>query len=406
MTRPVAIQSAETMAFMRAVVTGEKNLAVRSEDRLARHFVGRTYRLLISVSLQPILRRVVEFLVPGSYGFTITRTRHFDEILQAECRTGIEQVVLLGAGYDSRPFRFREALRNIRVFEIDHPGTQARKRDLLARIEEATPCNVVFIPADFTQQTLPEVLAAHGFSAEKKTLFLWEGVSYYLPRPVVEGVLDFVAGCAAGSSILFDYATAAYVNGDVSTVGGREVARWLKKVREPFVFGLDPAQTEDFLAARRLQAISDLGPRDLAQSYLKSGDGGSIGETFGHIRMVHARTTGLRLACPAAGNITRNTTAAVSPRTRRAASTTACGRPSPAAAWCFRPACLRYRPMPMPRCSAVCATSPGSTPTTRFTMSSAASSSAESSTASKSNAARVRGMAPGNPGMPARRRGC
>jgi len=298
MTRPVAIQSAETMAFMRAVVTGEKNLAVRAEDRLARHFVSRSYRLLIGVSLQPVLRRALEFLVPGSYGFTIARTRHFDEILQAECRAGIEQVVLLGAGYDSRPFRFRDALRNIRVFEIDHPGTQARKRRLLARVDEPIPNNITFIPVDFTRQTLQDALATHGFSADKKTLFLWEGVSYYLPRSVVEGVLDFVGSCAAGSSILFDYATTAYVNGETSTLGGREVARWLKKVREPFVFGLDPPQTREFLAARRLQAVSDLGPEDLAQSYLKSGDGRSVGRTFGHIRMVHARSIGLRQASP------------------------------------------------------------------------------------------------------------
>src|SRR5277367_5401980 len=110
MTKHVAIQSAETMAFMRAVVSGEKDLTVKSEDRLARHFISSKYRLLISISLQSTLRRILELVVPGSYGFTIARTRHFDEVLLSESRAGIEQVVLLGAGYDSRPFRFREAL--------------------------------------------------------------------------------------------------------------------------------------------------------------------------------------------------------------------------------------------------------------------------------------------------------
>ena len=82
MSDQMAIRSAETMAFMRAVVSGEKNLAVKSEDRLARHFLGGKYRLLVNLS-QLMLRRMLDFTVPGSYGFTIARTRHFDEIFCA-----------------------------------------------------------------------------------------------------------------------------------------------------------------------------------------------------------------------------------------------------------------------------------------------------------------------------------
>jgi methyltransferase (TIGR00027 family) len=298
MTHHAAIQSAETMAFLRAVVAGEENLAVKSEDRLAKYFLGRKYRLLFSVSLQALLRRVLEFAAPGSYGFAIARTRHFDEVLLSESRAGVEQVVLLGAGYDSRPFRFRDALANIRVFEVDHPGTQSRKRRMLERIGEASPSNLFYIAADFNLQSLQQVLADHGFSPDRKTLFLWEGVSYYLPRSVVEGVLDFVSGCAAGSSIVFDYATTAFVNGDTSTYGGQQVARWLKKIREPFLFGLDPEETREFLNARKLHTVSDLGPEDLAKTYLKSKEGTCIGKTLGHVRMVHAKTT--RAARPTA----------------------------------------------------------------------------------------------------------
>jgi methyltransferase (TIGR00027 family) len=306
MTQHAAIQSAETMAFLRAVVAGEQNLAVRSEDLLAKHFLGRKYRLLIGVGLQAPTRRILELAVPGSYGFAIARTRHFDEVLLSEVRAGVEQVVLLGAGYDSRPFRFRDALGNIRVFEIDHPGTQARKRRMLDEIGEASPPNLSYIAADFNQQTLPEALADYGFSPDRKTLFLWEGVSYYLPRPVVEGVLDFVSSCAAGSSIVFDYATKAFVNGDTSTYGGAQVARWLKKIREPFLFGLDPEETPEFLGARRLHAVSDLGPEDLAKKYLKSKDGRCIGKPFGHVRMVHARTPGATQPTESAATIPVN----------------------------------------------------------------------------------------------------
>jgi methyltransferase (TIGR00027 family) len=292
MSQPTAIASAETMAFLRALVAGEDSLIVRCEDHFAKHFLGRKNRLLAGLAWRPLLRRIIELAAPGSYGFAITRTRHFDEALVSESRAGIEQVVLLGAGYDSRPFRFRQTLANIRVFEIDHPGTQMRKRRMLQRVEPPSPANLCYIPVDFNRQSLQQALAEHGFSLQKRTLFLWEGVSYYLPQRVVEGVLDFVSRCAAGSSIVFDYATKAFVNGDTSTYGGREVARWLKRIREPFVFGLDRGETEAFVASRGLALVSDVGPAELERLYLRTTAGPLLGRTLGHVRIAHARVGG------------------------------------------------------------------------------------------------------------------
>ena len=234
-----AIQSAETVAALRAMVANENDLAVRCEDRLAKHFLGLKYRIVTGIRPQPLLKRLVHLVAPGSYCFAIVRTRHFDEILLSEIRAGIEQVVLLGAGYDSRALRFRQELQRIRVFEIDHPGTQARKKRILAKISTERPAGLSYISVDFNRQSFQTALAEHGFSPEKKTLFLWEGVSYYLPQPVVEAVLDFVSSCAAGSSIAFDYAIKRFVDGDTSTYGGKQVAKWLKKIGEPFLFGLE-----------------------------------------------------------------------------------------------------------------------------------------------------------------------
>ena len=205
-------------------------------------------------------------------------------------------MVLLGAGYDSRAFRFQEELEGIRVFEIDHPGTQARKKRILAMVYKESPANLSYLSVDFNQQSFQTALSDHGFSLEKKTLFLWEGVSYYLPQPVVEGVLDFVSGCVAGSSIVFDYAIKGFVNGDTSTYGGKQVAKWLKKIREPFLFGLDAEETEEFLARRKLQVVSDFGPEDLERCYLKTKKGFYLGKSLGHVRMAHAKATGSKWA--------------------------------------------------------------------------------------------------------------
>ncbi len=278
------------MAFLRAVVAGEKNLAVSCEDDFAELFLGRKYRLLTAIGSHRVIKRFMDVAAPGSYGFTIARTRYFDEALLQESRAGIEQLVVLGAGYDSRPLRFRDLLRGISIFEIDHPATQARKQQMLKRAGKAGPPNLCYLPVDFNKKPLRQALADHGFAMQKRTLFLWEGVSYYLSQQVVEDVLDFVGDCAPGSSVVFDYATKRFVNGDASTYGSKQVARWLKRIREQFLFGLDAAEIEGFLRHRGLRLISDLGPEELERSYLKTKDGGCLGKALGHVRMAHART--------------------------------------------------------------------------------------------------------------------
>src|SRR6185436_20959758 len=131
MSQLTAIQSAETLAALRALAVGEQHLATPCIDRFARQFLSLKSRLLLALTPQRILSKLIERAAPGSYCFAIARTRHFDEALLAALRDGVEQVVILGAGYDSRAFRFADELSGITVFEVDHPGTQARKRAIL-----------------------------------------------------------------------------------------------------------------------------------------------------------------------------------------------------------------------------------------------------------------------------------
>ena len=206
MSQIAAIQSAQTVAALRAAVTNETSLAVACEDRLAKYFISLRERLLTAVLPQPLIRWALERAAPGSYGFAIARTRCFDDALLSEAADGIQQVVILGAGYDSRAIRFANELKGVRVFEVDHPGTQARKMSILLRSNIEVPKNVQYVPVDFNRDALEAELVKKGFSRSRRTLFLWEGVSYYLQKPVVAGVLRFAASCAPGSSIVFDYA--------------------------------------------------------------------------------------------------------------------------------------------------------------------------------------------------------
>lgn len=298
MSHSAAIRSAQTVAALRAAANNETALAVACEDWLAKYFIGLRERLLTAALPQSLVRWALERTAPGSYGFIIARTRCFDEALLAETADGIQQVVILGAGYDSRAVRFRRELKDVHVFEVDHPGTQARKLAMLSRAVRDFPKDVHYIPVDFNLGSLDSELAKKGFSRHRRTLFLWEGVSYYLPRPVVAQILRFVSGCAPGSSIIFDYALQQFVGGNTSTYGGEHVARWLRQIGEPFVFGLDPHEAPAFLAECGLQPISDIGPEDAENRYLKRKDGSLLRRTLGHVRIVHARNRAAGRAAP------------------------------------------------------------------------------------------------------------
>ncbi|MBE7173535.1 MAG: SAM-dependent methyltransferase [Williamsia sp.] len=288
-SKELSIQSAHTVSVLRAIAVKEKDPAVRGSDYLARHFLTPKYSLFVGLLPHRFLKSFVHFRAPGSYCFMITRTRHFDRVLLEEIEAGAKQVVVLGAGYDTRAFRFAAQLQNTAVFEVDFPGTQLYKKERIRETDSRLSSPVTYIPVDFNEQSFDKALIRNGFSPRLKTLFLWEGVSYYLPQPVVEQVLQFVSSCAPGSSILFDYCIKSFVNGDHSTYGGRQLASWLKKIKEPFLFGIDPDETAGFLHNCHLELVSDHGPEDFERMYLKTSKGGLYGKTFGHIRMAHAR---------------------------------------------------------------------------------------------------------------------
>jgi methyltransferase (TIGR00027 family) len=289
MTSETAMQSAETLAALRVAAIYEHRLVDRCEDPFAPYFLGTKLRILTKLKPRSLLPKLLELVAPGSYCFAIARTRHFDEALRTELNAGATQVVIPGAGYDSRAYRMSHVLGKVRVFEVDHPATQQRKRRLLKDAAIEPPATLTYVPADLNRVELAEALADAGFDQSQRTIFLWEGVSYYLPQAAVDAVLRLVACCVGGSSIVFDYAIRSFVEGDTSTHGGKQVAKWLKKIGEPFLFGLPPSDTEAFLAERGLRLVSDLSPEDLEQAYLTTHAGGSLGRTLGHVRVASAR---------------------------------------------------------------------------------------------------------------------
>lgn len=150
-----------------------------------------------------LVRRLVNAHIAPS---PLCRAAYTERALKTAALTGTEQYVILGAGLDTFAFREPEFLSKHRVFEVDHPLTQADKRERIARAGWNVPDNLAFVPVDFTKDSLTERLTAAGFDPSVKSFFSWLGVTYYLPAEAIDKTLAELSSlCAEGSTLVFDY---------------------------------------------------------------------------------------------------------------------------------------------------------------------------------------------------------
>ena len=140
-------------------------------------------------------------LVPGFHEHLISRTRFIDDLVKKNSASGVEQYIILGAGYDSRAHRL-ELPSSLRIFEVDQPEVQARKRSKLPE-ELSNLENMTYVAVDFTHQTLTEQLINAGFDQNKSTVFTLEGVSQYITKEALSSTIKEVAALTQRASSTF-----------------------------------------------------------------------------------------------------------------------------------------------------------------------------------------------------------
>jgi methyltransferase (TIGR00027 family) len=236
---------------MRALGTKVPDPELRNPDTLAPKLFGAREREVLSEIGQPIFADL-NFIdawnklggQKGVFIHLLARTRAIDDTVRAALKQGARQVVILGAGYDSRAYRMQEQMRRATVFEVDFPPTQELKKLRIRESLGQVPKNVVFVPIDFTKEDLQTVLPKAGYHAGRKTVFVWEGVSFYLPERDVTTTLRFVAKTSSpGSVIVFDYESERVVNGNHDDTRLKEEIIRLAKWGEPHIFGLPDGRT-------------------------------------------------------------------------------------------------------------------------------------------------------------------
>ena len=263
------------MAVQRAIGAKNPDKEFRNPDDLAIKFLGPRERALLPEFPMDALELDFEAAMkrnpaPTMVTWMLSRTRYIDEALLEAVAGGARQVVILGAGFDSRAYRFKERLEGVRLFEVDYGPTQEYKKRRLQEIFGSLPKHVKYVPMDFNRDDLPTELRNNGYLTNERTLFIWEGVTMYLPATSIRSTLRTIRDNAApGSTVVFDYVLSTHpgVNNPKARASG-----W----GEPWIFGFEGNGATDFVRAEGLEVVEDFLTSDArALRYTQREDGTS-----------------------------------------------------------------------------------------------------------------------------------
>jgi methyltransferase (TIGR00027 family) len=261
--------TAEIGALIRSIETEKPENIRLCYDPYAEAFVGKT---LTAIGMIAPLKRLglwyLENKHPKLIDCTPARTRYIDAHVNRCIDSGIEQLIILGAGYDSRAYRMKRLKEKVTVFEVDLPAIQKLKKEKLKKIIDLLPYNVVYVPIDFNKEKLSEKLLEYEYDKDKKSLFIWEGVTPYLTAEAVDKTLHYVAkNSIPGSSIIFSYILKSVVDGTcqlenaalirkVFNTGG--IFDFNHKRGEALLFGIEEGKIESFMSERGFHEINDI----------------------------------------------------------------------------------------------------------------------------------------------------
>jgi methyltransferase (TIGR00027 family) len=267
-----ASRTAEYNALFRALHSSLPTSRRFFDDPLAQAFLTWPLNLVARLTVVPGWRGFVHWFIdkrwPGMRSSVVARSALIDDWITTIVGDGMEQLVVLGAGYDSRPYRM-PCLSDLAVFEVDHPATQSAKQRALRRQFPALTTNVCYVSSNFDEGQLETVMAAAGYRATLATIFLLEGVTNYLSEAAVDTTVRWCSRAAANSVLIFTYVHRDVLTHPGAFVGTGRLFATLAKAGERLTFGLDPKTLPHFLTNRGLHLERDVGAAEYRRLYLK-----------------------------------------------------------------------------------------------------------------------------------------
>jgi methyltransferase (TIGR00027 family) len=243
------------------------------DDPYARGFLGPVRRRFVDgVAVLPVMARRVllrqlDRALQGAYSFVLARHRAIDDLILSNPS---DQLVFLGAGYDTRPARLSERLRQSRVFEVDHPDTARRKADLSDAVyADARLAPTVPVTIDFNRDSLEHKLLDAGLDSTAATVWVWEGVSMYLAEAAVRDTLGLFGRLSGpGSLVVCDL-----LSESGSSRHSTDAQLWVMNLAmewfysEPFLWYCPQHRVAAFFASCGLEVTEDWGLDELSARY-------------------------------------------------------------------------------------------------------------------------------------------
>ena len=270
----MANQAAQTAYGPMSIVAAEQYYPPGQrlvQDELAAQFLPPSLKALARLARWSPIRDFVfnlsERRARGVWGSVLCRKRYIDDKLLEAVSAGLQAVVILGAGLDTRAYRLA-APGVIPVFEVDLPENIAYKKAKLHELYGSVPAHVALVPLDFDNQDLASGLAAQGYRAEYQSFFIWEAVTQYLSEAGVQKTLGSLACAKAGSRLVFTHIRQDFIDG--TDRYGLEPLYGAYRGKVPlWHFGLEPQQVAAFLAPYAWKELEQVGTQEYTARYLK-----------------------------------------------------------------------------------------------------------------------------------------
>lgn len=264
-------RTAQYMALFRALESQRKTRERLFYDPYANYFLEFKLRFASYLykypAIQKYIDKIIQSKIPGAFSSGIARTKYIDDLLLSTINNGVQQVIILGAGFDTRALRL-EFLKSIPVIEIDHPNTSNFKATVYKNHLKTFPDSVHFYQIDFNKQSLDELAAVHNFDFTIPTTVIWEGVTNYLTADAVKNTFSFISKFAKNSNVIFTYIHEGILKNPSSFLGGEKLLKDLNDLEEKWTFGFEPSELQDYLNQFDMKLIEDLGAAEYRERYL------------------------------------------------------------------------------------------------------------------------------------------
>jgi len=274
-------RTAAMTCLCRAFSSLESKPHYQSEDHVAVKILPRTIRVLIHI---PLFRKCFLrlFVPPGVYEYVIARTRYIDAVFEKALAEQFGQILLFGAGYDTRALRLHARAPHTRIFELDAPHTQQAKIRQFRKCNLSIPSNLVFIAVDFDRESLPRRLDMAGFEKYPRSLFVLEGLVMYLEPGSVRATFKTIRDYAGtGSRIVFDYVRASVLRRENTLYAEAELVRSVAQAGEKWQFGIEPDEIASFTGDHGFIVSDHKCAQELETTYFQKSDGQRVGRVNG-----------------------------------------------------------------------------------------------------------------------------